>query len=152
MATRPSEPLWIGRRRGTNLSSLVAFPEPEPEPQGPFLGRLWDRLFNTVDGTTAAVIGFLTTMNAFTGMMVAAANVSPVAGVAAIVAAVLWALACARAGYLVKTRGEDAPEWARSLVGFLKVVGKVTVVMIIIISVLMLLYMVLAIVVAGRER
>ena len=66
MATRPSEPLWIGRRRGTNLSSLVAFPEPEPEPQGPFLGRLWDRLFNTVDGATAAVIGFLTTMNAFT--------------------------------------------------------------------------------------
>jgi len=154
MASRlPTEPLWIGRRRGTNLSSLVAFPEPEPEPdRNPFLKRLGNRLFNAVGDGPAGVIGFLTTLNFFMSLCIVAANVSVPLAVVAILATVIWCFIGVAAGYLVHARGDEAPDWARGLVAAFIVIGKVTVVIMIVITVIVLLYMLLAIVVAGRDR
>jgi hypothetical protein len=154
MASRlPTEPLWIGRRRGTNLSSLVAFPEPEPEPdRNPFLKRLGNRLFNAVGDGPAGVIGFLTTLNFFMSLCIVAANVSVPLGVVAVLATVAWCFIGVAAGYLAHARGDQGPDWARGLVAAFVVIGKVTVVIMIVVTVIVLLYMLLAIIVAGRDR
>ena len=151
MASRTSPtPLWAGRTRGTRLSTLVAFPPPEP-PREPFLQELGRRLFNVGGDSAAAVVGFVATMQVFVVPAAFAYAAAPSLAILALLPAIAWLVTAAFAGHLVHARRDAAPPWANSLVRMFTNVGRIVIAVAIVASILMLLYMLLAITVAANS-
>jgi hypothetical protein len=144
-------PPWVGQSRGTAIGSLALLDPVEERGGGSFLEKLGDRLVNAVDGGTAAVWGFMSILSQVVALSLIGAIIAPALGAMLVLIAVAWIVVGAVAGYLVHTRADDAPAWARSLVTAMIVVGKITVILLIVASVIIILYLVLAIVVAGRD-
>jgi hypothetical protein len=150
MAVRQLPP-WVGQSRGTAIGSLALLEPVAERTEGSFVERLGDRLMNAVGDSTAAVVGFMFVLNALVALSIIAASISPVLGALMVLIAVGWVVVVSIAGLAVHAHGDDASAWARYLLAALTVVGRITVVVMTIVTLIVLLYFVLAIVAAGRN-
>ncbi len=151
MAARQLPP-WVGQSRGTAIGSLALLDPVVDDAGGSFLEKLGDRMVNAVGEGPAAVVGFLFILNALVSLSIVGASISPVLGALLVLIAASWIALCGVAGFMVHTRADDAPLWARGLVVALLIIGKITVIVMIVVTVIILLYLVLAIMAAGSDR
>lgn len=136
MAARPL-PLWYAQPRGTAITSLAVLDD-EVEQEG-FMSRYAHNLVNLVNGGPAAVIGFLVVLSMLVTVPAAGAAVSGVVVVLLALIPLAWCGLAAWAGLAVFRDGEDAPPWARGLVAFLIIAGKVATVTFVVTTVIIAL-------------